>query len=77
MIFQKFCDEEGIIHEVTAPYTPQHKGIVERRKRTILNMGRSMLKTKKLRKHLWGGSNFYSNIYPQKMPYQKPEKCHS
>lgn len=28
--FQKLCDEEGIIHEVTTPYTPQHNGVVER-----------------------------------------------
>ena len=44
--FQVFCDEEGIIHEVTSPYTPQHNGVAERRNRTILNMARSMMKGK-------------------------------
>ena len=44
-----FCKEHGIIHEVTAPYTPpQHNGIVERRNMTILNMVRSMLKQKNI-----------------------------
>ena len=44
--FQVFCDEEGIIHEVTSPYTPQHNGVAKKRNRTILNMTRSMIKGK-------------------------------
>lgn len=52
--FQNLCDEAGIIHEVTTPYTPQHNGIAERRNRTILNMARSMLKSRKLPKKFWG-----------------------
>lgn len=52
--FQQFCEETGIIHEVAAPYTPQHNGIAEMRNRTILNMTRSMLKGKELPKYLWG-----------------------
>lgn len=52
--FQSFCDKEGIIHEITPPYTPQHNGTVERRNRTIMNMVRCMLKCKKLPKSLWG-----------------------
>jgi len=41
---ESFCKEQGIIHEVVAPYTPQHNGVAERRNRTILNMVRSMIK---------------------------------
>jgi transposase InsO family protein len=52
--FQKFCDDNGIEHEVTAPYTPQHNGLAERRNRTLLDMTRSMLKDKKLPHKLWG-----------------------
>ena len=46
--FKKLCEESGIDHEVTAPYTPQHNGLDERRNRTLLNMARNMLKEKKL-----------------------------
>ena len=44
--FQVFCDEEGIIHEVTSPYTPQHNGVAERRSRIILSMAKMMMKGK-------------------------------
>ncbi|KAK2372692.1 putative mitochondrial protein [Trifolium repens] len=52
--FKTFCEENGIEHEVTAPYTPQHNGLAERRNRTLLDMVRSMLKEKKLPHNLWG-----------------------
>lgn len=29
--FVKYCEEKGIIHQVSAAYTPQHKGVVERK----------------------------------------------
>lgn len=44
--FKDYCKGVGIQHEVIAPYTPQHNGLVERRNRTLLNMTRSMLKEK-------------------------------
>ncbi|PNX67188.1 copia-like retrotransposon, partial [Trifolium pratense] len=40
--FESFCEENGIEHEVTTPYTPQHNGLAERRNRTILDMARCM-----------------------------------
>ena len=42
------------MHEVTAPYTPKHNGIVEKRNRIILNMVRCMLKQKNLSHSFWG-----------------------
>jgi hypothetical protein len=39
---------ESIVHEVTAPYTPQHNGLAKRRNRTILDMAKSMLKQKNM-----------------------------
>jgi transposase InsO family protein len=52
--FERFLVEQGIEHEVTAPYTPQHNGLAERRNRTVLNMVRSMLREKSLPSFLWG-----------------------
>lgn len=51
--FLEFCDEAGIVHEFTPPYTPQHNGAAERKNRTIMNMVRSMLKCKDLPQNLW------------------------
>ena len=48
--FERLCEKEGIMHEVVPPYTPQQKGIAERKNRTIMNMVRSMLKGKHLPK---------------------------
>ncbi|GJZ22613.1 retrovirus-related pol polyprotein from transposon TNT 1-94 [Tanacetum coccineum] len=51
--FNKFCEDNGIQRFLTAPYSPQQNGVVERKNRTILNMVRSMLKSKKMPKEFW------------------------
>lgn len=53
-VFERLCEKEGIEHQVTLPYTPQHNRIAERKNRTIMNMVCSMLNAKKLLKDLWG-----------------------
>ena len=50
------------MHEITAPYTPQHNGVAERRNRTILNMVRSMLKSKNL-SHEFSGEAAATAVY--------------
>jgi transposase InsO family protein len=41
--FEEFLDEEGIEHELSAPYTPQQNGIVERKNHTLIEAARTML----------------------------------
>ncbi|KAL4384578.1 hypothetical protein GQ457_15G010370 [Hibiscus cannabinus] len=43
-LFEDFCKEHGIIHQLTVRYTPQQNGVAERKNRTILDMARSMVK---------------------------------
>jgi len=38
--FQLFCEENGIFHKFS---TPQQNGVVERRKRSLKEMARTML----------------------------------
>ncbi|KAG7553438.1 GAG-pre-integrase domain [Arabidopsis thaliana x Arabidopsis arenosa] len=52
--FQSFCDNSGIQRHLTAPYSPQQNGVVERRNRTLLEMTRSILKHMKVPNYLWG-----------------------
>lgn len=49
-----FCADKGILHEVTAPYTPQHNGLAKRRNHMLLNMVKCMIKSRGLPHHLWG-----------------------
>ncbi|KAM7516070.1 hypothetical protein LguiA_005653 [Lonicera macranthoides] len=43
----------GIEHQLTAPYTPQQNGVVERKNRTIMEMARCLLHDKGLPKEFW------------------------
>ncbi|XP_048623783.1 uncharacterized protein LOC125592576 [Brassica napus] len=51
--FLKYCEDNGIRRQLTVPITPQQNGVGERKNRTMLEMARSMLKSKKLPKELW------------------------
>ena len=52
--FKEYLEDNGIISQVTAPYTPQHNGVSERRNRTLLDMVRSMVSDSQLPTNLWG-----------------------
>lgn len=52
-LFNKFCEENGIIQETT-PYSPQFNGVVERKNRTLKNMVISILDTSGLPFNMWG-----------------------
>ncbi|CAL8089132.1 unnamed protein product [Prunus armeniaca] len=49
-----FCEEHGIIHKVTPPYSPQSNGVAERKNRTLMDMVNSMLLSSGLPENLWG-----------------------
>ena len=41
--FEKFCGENGINHNFSAPRTPQQNGVMERKNRTLEEMARTLL----------------------------------
>ncbi|KAJ0391998.1 hypothetical protein ATCC90586_007925 [Pythium insidiosum] len=41
--FDGFCLQQGILHQTSAPYSPQQNGIAERANRSIAEMARAML----------------------------------
>src|SRR5579859_788977 len=52
--FAEYCAEEGVERHLTAPYSPQQNGVVERRNQTIVGMARSMMKAKGMPAAFWG-----------------------
>jgi transposase InsO family protein len=48
--FKLYCENQKIRRFLTAPYTPQQNGVAERKNRRILDMVRSMIKTKEMPK---------------------------
>nr|KAJ0203942.1 hypothetical protein LSAT_V11C500257960 [Lactuca sativa] len=49
-----YFDSIGIIHQTTAPYTPQQNGVAERKNRTLKEMVNSMLSYSGLSEGFWG-----------------------
>jgi transposase InsO family protein len=50
---EEYIEEEGIKHELSAPYTPQQNGVVERKNRTLIDMARTMFGEYKTPERFW------------------------
>jgi hypothetical protein len=55
MEFSSYCEENGIIHQTSALYTPREKGLAERKNKTLVDMLNFMLVNAKLLTSLVGG----------------------
>jgi len=68
--FNLFCEEAGITHQLTAPYTPEQNGVSERKNRYVMEMTRCMLHEKELPKQFWAEAAntavFLQNRLPSK-----------
>ncbi|GJV10923.1 ribonuclease H-like domain, reverse transcriptase, RNA-dependent DNA polymerase [Tanacetum coccineum] len=51
--FTQYCKVNGIARQLTAPYSPQQNGVVERRNRTIMSMTRCMMKATNMPQNFW------------------------
>ena len=52
--FKQYCELMGIKRYLTAPYSPQQNGVVERRNQTVVGMARSLLKSMEVPGKFWG-----------------------
>nr|KYP70533.1 Retrovirus-related Pol polyprotein from transposon TNT 1-94 [Cajanus cajan] len=66
--FNQFCEDFGIEHQLTAPYTPQQNGVSERRNRYILEMTRCMLYEKNLPKEFWAEAASTTTFLHNRLP---------
>ena len=66
--FQDYCSNNGIRRHLTAPYTPQQNGVVERRNRTLMEMTRNMLKAMNVPNYMWGEAVRHATYLINRVP---------
>ncbi|GBP07332.1 Retrovirus-related Pol polyprotein from transposon TNT 1-94 [Eumeta japonica] len=58
---QQFFKNKGILHQLTAPYTPQQNGVAERKNRSLMEMARCMLFDAKMEIKFWAEAVYHAN----------------
>ncbi|TYK04655.1 ty1-copia retrotransposon protein [Cucumis melo var. makuwa] len=71
---KEFYESNGIIHEFTAPYSPQQNGIAERKNRTLKEMMNAMLLSSSLSDNMWGEAVLSAYFILNKIPHKRLDK---
>ena len=72
--FVDLCAQHGIIHENTAPYSPQSNGVAKRKNHILKEMMDAMLISYGLPQKMWGEAILFANYLLNKVPKTKEEK---
>ena len=72
--FGDFCSQHGIIHQTTAPYSPQQNGVIERKNRTLKEMMNALLLSSGLPQNMWGEAILSANYILNRIPHKKTNK---
>ena len=68
-----FCTARGVLHQLSAAYTPQQNGRVERINRTLMDRGRALLIDSELPNTLWAEALMTGlRIYNVTLPVRQP-----
>ena len=67
-LFQKICEENGIVRHFTVKNTPQQNGVAERMNRTLLEKVRCMLSNAGLGKEFWAEAITYACHLINRLP---------
>ena len=63
-----YYKSKGVVHQTTAPYTPEQNGVAERFNRTLMERVRAMLLDAKLDKELWAEAAVTANYIKNRSP---------
>ena len=69
--FAEICLENEIVHQTTAPYSPQSNEIVERKNQTLKEMINVLLISSGLPQNLWGKAILTANQILNRVPYSE------
>lgn len=73
---KSYFKDKGVLHEKTAPYTPEQNGAAERFNRTLMERARAMLFDAQLEKEMWAEAavtaNYIKNRSPSALTTQTP-----
>ena len=72
--FGDFCSQHGIIHQTTAPYSPQQNVVAERKNGTLKEMMNVLLLSSGLPQNLWGEAILSANYILNRIPHKKTNK---
>ena len=71
-----YCENEGIIHEVTHIYSHKSNGVAERKIITLKEMMNSLLVSTSAPNNLWGEAILSACHLQNRIPYKKTDKTH-
>ncbi|MFO0359371.1 MAG: reverse transcriptase domain-containing protein, partial [Flavobacteriales bacterium] len=66
--FQQHLAQQGTLFQPSAPHTPEHNGVAERKNRTLVEMARCMLQTAKLPHSFWAEAVCTANYIVNRTP---------
>ena len=72
--FAESYADHGVHRQLTAPYSPQQNGVVERRNQTMLAMAQCLLKARGVPSTFWGGGGEHCCVHPQPVSHQSSEE---
>lgn len=66
--WKHYCATKGIVMEYTAPHTPEHNGVAERRNLTLANSARCMMTHSGMQGSFWADAIAYANYINNRAP---------
>ncbi|GBM89165.1 Retrovirus-related Pol polyprotein from transposon TNT 1-94 [Araneus ventricosus] len=65
---EDFLKEQGIVHQLTVPYSPQQNGVSERKNRTLIEMTRCLLSEANLPQRFWAEAAMTATYLQNRLP---------